>query len=326
MTDEAADAALLALMKEEGDDAQPNTSGEGSEGSDEDEAGLLDRSAVERVLDEMEAAAGLPSALTSARAAPTGGENVVVAVRSRPLNPRELAAGATVRVAFRGRQVEALGATAVPSSSGGGGGGGGSAPATRRVFTFDHALWSTDANASHAEDGDGDATGFASQEVVFRVLGVRLLCSAWAGYNATIFAYGQTGSGKSYSISGLEPDNVPQWGLVPRICYHLFKMVKRAEAGEAGGATTTRCEVEASFLEIYNEKIVDLLAPRDCGARGKGAGGSESAAAPPLSVHELAAHGVFVKGLRKALVRYRAPSLVRCCCHLAPTAIYSPAG
>ena len=232
----------------------------------------LDRASVEDVLDKMEAGVR------------TAAETIVVAVRSRPLNSREQAAGASVRVKFHGGvQVEAY-------DPGRG---------TAKRFTFDHALWSTDDSSADPEDAP-----FATQETVFGALGVRLLCNAWHGYNATIFAYGQTGSGKSYSISGLEPDDVPQWGLVPRICYHLFEMVKRVETppplplppppqdaeSESAAMTTAQCVVEASFLEIYNEKVRDLLAPD-----GKAAPGG-------LSVHELPKHGVFVKGLRKALV------------------------
>ena len=61
------------------------------------------------------------------------------------------------------------------------------------------------------------------------------------------------------------------------------------------------------MLEIYNEKLHDLLAPGV---------GSSTADEPALSIHEVPTHGVFVKGLRKALVRCRAPVSARCSINL----------
>ncbi|XP_037550775.1 stAR-related lipid transfer protein 9 [Nematolebias whitei] len=106
-------------------------------------------------------------------------------------------------------------------------------------FCFDYCFWSVDpADPQHA-----------SQEEVFQELGVSVLSGATGGYNVCLFAYGQTGSGKTYTMMGT-PDAV---GLTPRICQGLF----HAEDSSSDGQNSSR--VEISFLEIYNERVRDLL-------------------------------------------------------------------
>uniref|UniRef100_A0A8C9Z968 Kinesin family member 13B n=1 Tax=Sander lucioperca TaxID=283035 RepID=A0A8C9Z968_SANLU len=93
---------------------------------------------------------------------------------------------------------------------------------------------------------------FAGQDVVFQCLGESLLDSAFMGYNACIFAYGQTGSGKSYTMMG----SAERPGLIPRLCSSLFgRTVQEAREGES-------FTVEVSYMEIYNEKVRDLLDPK----------------------------------------------------------------
>ena len=70
------------------------------------------------------------------------------------------------------------------------------------------------------------------------------------GYNGTIFAYGQTGTGKTFTISGVPKDKDLK-GIMPRSFETIFKSIE--------------CDpkkqylVRASYLEIYNEEIKDLL-------------------------------------------------------------------
>ncbi|CAH6800704.1 Kif13a [Phodopus roborovskii] len=90
------------------------------------------------------------------------------------------------------------------------------------------------------------------QEVVFKCLGEGILEKAFQGYNACIFAYGQTGSGKSFSMMG----HAEQLGLIPRLCCALFKRIS-LEQNE-----TQTFKVEVSYMEIYNEKVRDLLDPK----------------------------------------------------------------
>uniref|UniRef100_A0AAQ5YK05 Kinesin family member 13A n=1 Tax=Amphiprion ocellaris TaxID=80972 RepID=A0AAQ5YK05_AMPOC len=112
-----------------------------------------------------------------------------------------------------------------------------------QVFAFDHCFWSMD---------EANVPKYAGQEVVFKCLGEGILENAFQGYNACIFAYGQTGSGKSFSMMG----NGEQPGLIPRLCCSLFERVHR-EANEAHSF-----KVEVSYMEIYNEKVRDLLDPK----------------------------------------------------------------
>uniref|UniRef100_A0A667ZAM9 Kinesin family member 13B n=1 Tax=Myripristis murdjan TaxID=586833 RepID=A0A667ZAM9_9TELE len=112
-----------------------------------------------------------------------------------------------------------------------------------QVFAYDYCFWSMD---------ESDKEKFAGQDVVFQCLGESLLDNAFMGYNACIFAYGQTGSGKSYTMMG----SVEQPGLIPRLCSSLFsRTLQEAREGES-------FTVEVSYMEIYNEKVRDLLDPK----------------------------------------------------------------
>jgi kinesin family protein 3/17 len=70
------------------------------------------------------------------------------------------------------------------------------------------------------------------------------------GYNSTVFAYGQTGCGKSFTMQGVT-NPTSQRGIIPRAFEHIFEAVSVAEG--------TKYLVLASYLEIYNEEIRDLL-------------------------------------------------------------------
>ena len=70
------------------------------------------------------------------------------------------------------------------------------------------------------------------------------------GYNATVFAYGQTGCGKSFTMQGV-PDSVQHKGIIPRAFEHIFEAIETSE--------NVKYLVHASYLEIYNEEIRDLL-------------------------------------------------------------------
>lgn len=76
------------------------------------------------------------------------------------------------------------------------------------------------------------------------------------GYNCSVFAYGQTGSGKTYTMMGSADDP----GLIPRACSGLWDRIQAKEEKGAPGAYTVK--VEVSMLEIYLEKIKDLLDTR----------------------------------------------------------------
>ena len=70
------------------------------------------------------------------------------------------------------------------------------------------------------------------------------------GYNGTVFAYGQTGCGKSFTMEGIA-DSADHRGITPRAFEHIFQEVAVKE--------NARFLVNASYLEIYNENVRDLL-------------------------------------------------------------------
>lgn len=92
----------------------------------------------------------------------------------------------------------------------------------------------------------------STNEQVFEEVS-QLVQSALDGYNVCIFAYGQTGSGKTYSMSS------PTNGIIPLALNQIFESAERLK--EVGWAYTYHGE----FLEIYNEKINDLLKTEDVG-------------------------------------------------------------
>jgi hypothetical protein len=75
--------------------------------------------------------------------------------------------------------------------------------------------------------------------------------NAWEGYNCCLFAYGQTGSGKSYSMVGYGNNK----GIIPISFKEIFKRTHSTQN------ESLQYEVLVSMLEIYNEKIQDLLIP-----------------------------------------------------------------
>ena len=81
----------------------------------------------------------------------------------------------------------------------------------------------------------------------------QLIQSALDGYNVCVFAYGQTGSGKTFTMEGGE-DEEEQAGMIPRTIRRIF------EAKEQLKEKSWAYRLHASFLEIYNEDIRDLLA------------------------------------------------------------------
>ncbi|KAL0789892.1 hypothetical protein Bca101_006138 [Brassica carinata] len=102
-----------------------------------------------------------------------------------------------------------------------------------------------------------------TQEKMFKVAGVPMVENVVAGYNSCMFAYGQTGSGKTHTmlgdIEGGTRRHSVNCGMTPRVFEFLFsRILKEKEVRkEENLHFTCRC----SFLEIYNEQILDLLDP-----------------------------------------------------------------
>lgn len=114
----------------------------------------------------------------------------------------------------------------------------------------------------------------ASQLEIYSNTAAPIISNVLEGYNGTIFAYGQTGTGKTHTMTGLE-GNEEHKGIMPRAFEDIFKSIK-------GDSNQTQFLVRASYLEIYNEEIRDLL-----GKNPK----------HRLELHEKPDSGVYVKDL-----------------------------
>jgi len=90
----------------------------------------------------------------------------------------------------------------------------------------------------------------ASQETMFHLMVEDIVRSVLEGHNGTVFAYGQTGAGKTFTMIG-PTTNFKQRGISPRSISMIFQEVEKR--------TDTDFKIEASYLEIYNERIFDLL-------------------------------------------------------------------
>ncbi|KAL4980920.1 hypothetical protein BDW66DRAFT_146697 [Aspergillus desertorum] len=199
--------------------------------------------------------------------APGGGGNIKVVVRVRPFNSREIERGAKCIVQMKDRQTIL---TPPPGAEDKSRKGGNKAAAEGpKTFAFDRSYWSFDKKAPN----------YAGQDNLFSDLGVPLLDNAFQGYNNCIFAYGQTGSGKSYSMMGYGKE----YGVIPRICQDMFERIRKMQEDK-----NLTCTVEVSYLEIYNERVRDLLNPSNKGN---------------LKVREHPSTGPYVEDLAKLAVR-----------------------
>lgn len=100
-----------------------------------------------------------------------------------------------------------------------------------------------------------------------------------AGYNGTVFAYGQTGSGKTFTMMGADIDDENTKGIIPRIVGQIFDSIMAAPSN-------LEFTVKVSYMEIYMEKVRDLLNPSH----------------DNLAIHEDKTKGVYVKDLLEVYV------------------------
>ena len=91
-----------------------------------------------------------------------------------------------------------------------------------------------------------------SQDSVFATTALPVVEGVLDGYNGTIFAYGQTGSGKTYTMEGPDIKDPSSKGIIPRMMDALFQ-------GLVNASESTEFTLRVSFLEIYLERIHDLL-------------------------------------------------------------------
>ncbi|XP_077807305.1 kinesin-like protein KIF16B isoform X20 [Macaca mulatta] len=191
--------------------------------------------------------------------------SVKVAVRVRPMNRREKDLEAKFIIQME-KSKTTITNLKIPE-----GGTGDSGRERTKTFTYDFSFYSAD-----TKNPD-----YVSQEMVFKTLGTDVVKSAFEGYNACVFAYGQTGSGKSYTMMGNSGDS----GLIPRICEGLFSRINETTRWDEASFRT-----EVSYLEIYNERVRDLLRRK-------------SSKTFNLRVREHPKEGPYVEDLSKHLVQ-----------------------
>lgn len=130
---------------------------------------------------------------------------------------------------------------------------------------------------------DGSYGSDSKTSTIYAESAASLIESVIEGFNATVFAYGQTGCGKSFTMEGpksdLPIDQNEFAGIIPRACADLFDSVALSDSGK-------KFLVHASYLELYNENVRDLLSDKEKGAALK-----------HLDLKEHPDRGVYVKGL-----------------------------
>lgn len=167
-------------------------------------------------------------------------ETIKVVARVRPLIEREVNAGVTKAITVSGSQFVRVAQRGKFNSN----------PKQIRCHQFDRVF----------SDTSSQAEVYASTRPFIK--------AALEGYNSTIFAYGQTGTGKTHTILGVNSwgqdtstkdssidkfaANKNMWGLIPRAMNEVFRVLnsKRRDI-----SYTVKC----TYLEIYNERIYDLL-------------------------------------------------------------------
>nr|XP_060614907.1 kinesin-like protein KIF1B isoform X15 [Anolis sagrei ordinatus] len=162
------------------------------------------------------------------------GASVKVAVRVRPFNSRETGKESKCIIQMQGNSTSILN----PKNP----------KEPPKSFSFDYSYW------SHTSSDD---PCFASQNQVYNDIGKEMLLHAFEGYNVCIFAYGQTGAGKSYTMMGKQEEN--QAGIIPQLCEELFEKINDNSNAEMSYS------VEVSYMEIYCERVRDLLNPKNKG-------------------------------------------------------------
>ncbi|XP_037390854.1 kinesin-like protein KIF1A isoform X15 [Pygocentrus nattereri] len=162
------------------------------------------------------------------------GASVKVAVRVRPFNSREMSKESKCIIQMSGNTTTILNPKV---------------PKETKSFNFDYSYW------SHTSPED---INYASQQQVYRDIGEEMLLHAFEGYNVCIFAYGQTGAGKSYTMMGKQEKD--QQGIIPLLCEDLFTKIN-----DSNNDNSMSYSVEVSYMEIYCERVRDLLNPKNKG-------------------------------------------------------------
>ena len=185
-------------------------------------------------------------------------ENFKVAIRVRPPLPRELEGNRqfinVVRIPSDHKSITLCEHLETEEGKGG--------VFSTQSYTFDHVYEPT-----------------AKQREVYERSAMGAVLSTLEGYNATLIAYGQTGTGKTFTMEGFTSDD--QRGIIPRATEEVFSYIQSCRQKKM------KFLVRASYLQIYNEVISDLLKPLNRN----------------LAIRQTKQRGVYVDGLSEWVVR-----------------------
>ncbi|XP_062246145.1 kinesin-like protein KIF21A isoform X6 [Platichthys flesus] len=143
----------------------------------------------------------------------------------------------------------------------------------------------------------------SQQDAIYKACTEKLIDGCFEGYNATVFAYGQTGSGKTYTMgTGFDVNFVEEeLGIIPRAVHHLYKGIEeRRQAAQEQGRPVPEFKINAQFLELYNEEVLDLFdTVRDMKQKSH------------IKIHEDATGGIYTVGVTTRTVSSEA-EMIQC--------------
>ncbi|XP_070126208.1 kinesin-like protein KIF21A isoform X11 [Equus caballus] len=132
----------------------------------------------------------------------------------------------------------------------------------------------------------------SQQEQIYAQCIEKLIEGCFEGYNATVFAYGQTGAGKTYTMgTGFDVNIIEEeQGIISRAVKHLFKNIEeKKHTAVKNGLPPPDFKVNAQFLELYNEEVLDLFdTTRDIDAKNKKSN---------IRIHEDSTGGIYAVGV-----------------------------
>ncbi|XP_032972535.1 kinesin-like protein KIF21A isoform X10 [Rhinolophus ferrumequinum] len=132
----------------------------------------------------------------------------------------------------------------------------------------------------------------SQQEQIYTQCIEKLIEGCFEGYNATVFAYGQTGAGKTYTMgTGFDVNIIEEeQGIISRAVKHLFKSIEeKKHTAIKSGLPPPDFKVNAQFLELYNEEVLDLFdTTRDIDAKNKKSN---------IRIHEDSTGGIYTVGV-----------------------------
>ncbi|KAG5504761.1 hypothetical protein GH5_05388 [Leishmania sp. Ghana 2012 LV757] len=178
-------------------------------------------------------------------------------------------------------------------------------------FEFDASLWSIPPTHRIVHTfQDTKHKTYASQRDVYNLIAKDLVPHVFNGYNSCILTYGHTGSGKTYTMMGLYNPNAScggdgEEGIIPRVSNDIFVILKERMEEEAKTKQLRDCtkfRVEVSFVEIYMERVRDLLDPALRHTRG-------SERLQDARIRQDPYSGPFIEGVTK----YEVENWAQCC-------------